>query len=84
MAIRMNPEIFTHYGNRLMTKSKRVYRKSLKAIAVSKRNVISSTNITIHYAKEIRLQAKVFKNNINQINRFDYEKLGSNERNIIR
>lgn len=70
----MNPEIFTHYGSRLRTKSKRVYRKSLKAIAVSKRNVVASSNITIHYAKEIRLQAKNFKNNINQINRFDYEK----------
>lgn len=69
----MNPEIFTHYGNRLKTKSKRVYRRSLKAITVSKRNFISSTNITIHYAKEMRLQAKNFKNNINQINRFDYE-----------
>lgn len=70
----MNPEIFTNYGNRLRTKSKRVYRKSLKAIAVSKRNFITSSNITIHYAKEMRLQAKKFKNNINQINRFDYER----------
>lgn len=53
-----------------------MYRKSLKAIVVSKRNFISSTNITIHYAKEIRLQAKVFKNNIitNQINKYDYER----------
>lgn len=69
----MNPEIFTHYGNRLRTKSKRVYRKSLKAIVKSKFAIIASSNITIHYAKEIRLQAKKFKNNINQINRFDYE-----------
>lgn len=70
----MNPEIFTHYGNRLRTKSKRVYRKSLKAIALSKIAVIDTVQITTHYAREMRLQAKVFKNNINQINRFDYEK----------
>jgi len=69
----MNPEIFTHYGNRLRTKSKRVYRKSLKAIVVSKIAVIDTVQITTRYAKEIRLQAKNFKNNINQINRFDYE-----------
>lgn len=70
----MNPELFTHYGNRLRTKSKRVYRKSLKAIVKSKFAVISTSNITIHYAKEIGIQAKNFKNNINQLNRFDYEK----------
>ena len=69
----MNPEIFAHYGTKIRKKSKRVYRKSLKLVVVSKRNVIESTNITIHYVKEIRLQAKNFKNNINQINRFDYE-----------
>jgi len=69
----MNPELFNHYGTKIRKKSKLVYIKSLKAIAVSKRNVIASTNTTIHYAKEIRLQAKNFKNNINQINRFDYE-----------
>jgi len=69
----MNPEIFTHYGTQIRKKSKRVYRKSLKAIVVSKRGVIQSTNITIHYAKEIRLQAKNFKNNINNLKRFDYE-----------
>jgi len=56
----MNPEIFTHYGTRLRTKSKRVYRKSLKAISVSKIAVIDTVQITTHYAKEIRLQAKVF------------------------
>ena len=69
----MNPEIFTHYGNRLRTRSRNIYRKSLKAIAVSKIAVIDTVQITTHYAKEIRLQAKVFKNNINQLNRFDYE-----------
>jgi formate hydrogenlyase subunit 6/NADH:ubiquinone oxidoreductase subunit I len=70
----MNPEIFIHYGNRLRTRSKKMYRKSLKAIVVSKRNFISSTNITIHYAKEIRLQAKVFRANFKQINKYDYER----------
>lgn len=70
----MNPELFQYYGKQIRKKSNRVYRKSLKAIVVSKRNVIASTNITIHYAKEMRLQAKNFKNNINQINRFDYDK----------
>ncbi len=69
----MNPELFTHCKTQIRKKSKRVYRKSLKAIVISKRGVIASTNTTIHYAKEIRLQAKNFKNNINQLNRFDYE-----------
>lgn len=69
----MNPEIFIHYGKRLRTKSKRVYRKSLKAIVKSKFAFIASSNVTIHYAKEILIQAKNFKNNINQLNRFDYE-----------
>lgn len=64
----MNPEIFTHYGAQIRKKSKRVYRKSLKAIVISKKKVIASTNTTIHYAKEIRLQAKVFR--ISDINRF--------------
>lgn len=67
----MNPEIFTHYGNRLKTRSKRVYRKSLKAIAVSKRTVIETSNTTIHYTKEIGIQAKVFKANFNQLDRFN-------------
>lgn len=76
----MNPEIFIHYGNRLRTKSKRVYRKSLKAIIVSKYATISTIQTTTHYAKEIRLQAKVFKKNIitNQINKYDYEKIRNN------
>lgn len=69
----MSPELFTHYGNQIRKKSKRVYRKSLKAIVKCKFAFISSSKITIHYAKEMRLQAKNFKNNINQLNRFDYE-----------
>ena len=70
----MNPEIFTHYGNRLRTKSKRSKRALLKAIVLSKRNVIEPTTITVHYAKEMAIQAKVFKNNIitNQLNKYDY------------
>jgi len=70
----MNPEIFIHHRNRLKARLKRAYRKSLKAIVKSKLAIIASSNITFHYAKEMRLQAKNFKNNINQINRFDYEK----------
>lgn len=66
----MNPEIFIHYGNRLRTKSKRVYRKSLKAIVVSKIAVIETVQITTHYAKEMRTQAKVFAVNSKDINRF--------------
>jgi len=69
----MNPEIFTHYGNRLRTRYKKMYRNSLKAIAVSKIAVIDTVQITTHYASEIRTQCRVFKNNINQLNRFDYE-----------
>lgn len=71
----MNQELFTHYGNRLRTKSKRSKRALLKAIIKSKFAAISSSNITIHYAKEIHLQAKLFKNNIitNQINKYDYD-----------
>jgi hypothetical protein len=72
----MNPELFNHYGTQIRKKSKRVYRKSLKAIIVSKYATISTIQTTTHYAKEIRLQAKVFKNNIitNQINKYDYER----------
>ena len=64
----MKPEIFTHYGNRLRKRSKKMYRKSLKAIAVSKIAVIDTVQITTHYAKEIRLKAKVFR--ISDVNRF--------------
>lgn len=72
----MKPEIFTHYGTKIRKKSKRVYRKSLKLVIVSKNGAITTIQTTTHYAKEIRLQAKVFKNNIitNQINKYDYEK----------
>lgn len=72
----MNPEIFTHYGTQIRKKSKRVYRKSLKLVIVSKRGAITTIQTTTYYAKEIRLQAKVFKNNIitNQINKYDYER----------
>ena len=76
----MNPELFKHYGNRLRTKSNRSKRALLKAIVKSKFAVIATSNITIHYAKEIKQQAKVFKNNIitNQINKYDYEKIRNN------
>jgi len=72
----MNTEIFTHYGTQIRKKSKRVYRKSLKLVIVSKNGAITTIQTTNHYAKEIRQQAKVFKNNIitNEINKYDYEK----------
>lgn len=67
----MNPEIFTHYGNRLRTKSKRSKRALLKAIVKSKLNIIESANTTIHYTKEIKQQARVFRANFNRINKYD-------------
>lgn len=72
----MNPEIFTHCKTQIRKKSKRVYRKSLKLVIVSKNGAITTMQTTTHYAKEIKQQAKVFKNNIitNQINKYDYEK----------
>ena len=73
----MNPKIFTHYGTQIRKKSKRVYRKSLRLVIVSKNGAITTIQTTTHYAKEIKQQAKVFKNNIitNQINKYDYEKI---------
>jgi len=72
----MNPEIFKHYGTQIRKKSKRSKRALLKAIIVSKNGAITTIQTTTHYAKEIKQQAKVFKNNIitNQINKYDYEK----------
>lgn len=76
----MNPELFTHYGTQIRKKSKRVYRKSLKLVIVSKNTASVTIQTTTHYAKEIKQQAKVFKNNIitNQINKYDYEKIRNN------
>ena len=72
----MNPEIFKRYGTQIRKKSKRSKRALLKAIIVSKKGAITTIQTTTHYAKEIKQQAKVFKNNIitNQINKYDYEK----------
>jgi len=70
----MNPELFTHYGTQILKKSKRVYRKSLRIIATSKRNTIVTIQTTTHYAKEIKQQAKVFRANFNQLNKYDYER----------
>ena len=72
----MNPELITHCKMQILKKSKRVYRKSLKLVVVSKNGAITTIQTTTHYAKEIKQQAKVFKNNIitNQINKYDYEK----------
>ena len=73
----MNHELITHCKTQIRKKSKRVYRKSLRIMVVSKNGAITTIQTTTHYAKEIRQQAKVFKNNIitNQINKYDYEKI---------
>jgi len=72
----MNPELINHCKTQIRKNSKRVYRKSLKLVVVSKNGAITTIQITTHYAKEIKQQAKVFKNNIitNQINKYDYER----------
>jgi len=72
----MNPELFKHYGTQIRKKSKLVCRKSLRIMVVSKNGAITTIQTTTHYAKEIKQQAKVFKNNIitNQINKYDYER----------
>ncbi len=69
----MNPELFTHYGTQIRKKSKRVYRKSLKFVVVSKKGATVAIQTTTHYAKEIKQQVKVFRANFNQINKYDYE-----------
>lgn len=67
----MNPELFTHYGTQIRKKSKRVYRKSLKLVIVSKNGAITTIQTTTRYAKEIRQQVKVFRSNFNQINKYE-------------
>lgn len=69
----MNPELFTHYGTQIRNKSKRVYRKSLKLVIVYKNGITTTISTTTYYAKEIKQQAKVFRANFNQINKYDYE-----------
>ena len=67
----MKPDIFIDYGIRIKKRSKKVYRKSLKAIVKSKLNFISSANTTIHYCNEIAIQTKTFRRNLKgDINRF--------------
>lgn len=68
----MNPELFNHCKTQIRKKSKRVYRKSLKLVIVSKNGAITTIQTTTHYAKEIKQQAKVFRANFNQINKYDY------------
>jgi len=41
---------------------------------VSKNGAITTIQTTAHYVKEIKQQAKVFRANFNQINKYDYEK----------
>lgn len=63
----MKSEIFIDYGFRLKRKSKRMY---LKSIVKAKRNLIYCAQKTNHYCSEINFQAKVFKHNLKDINRF--------------
>lgn len=72
----MNKETLTYCKNRLRTKSKRSKLALLKAIVKSKLKIIESANTTIHYTKEIKQQARVFRANFNQdFNRFNKEEL---------
>lgn len=66
----MKSEIFIDCGSRLKKKSNRIYRKSLQSITKAKNNLIECIITTNHYCSEISIQAKVFKNNLNHINRF--------------
>lgn len=66
----MKSEIFIDCGSRLKKKRNLIYRKSLQSIAKAKNNLIGCVIITNHYCSEIYIQAKVFKNNVNDINRF--------------
>lgn len=66
----MNPEIFIHYGNRLRTRVKIAYKKSKIFLIQTKMYIISSIEIAYFYMQEFRVQAKVFKNNRKDINRF--------------
>jgi len=67
----MNPELITHCKTQIRKKSKRVYRKSLRLVIVSKKGAITTIQTTTHYAKEIKQQAKVFRANFNQINKYE-------------
>lgn len=66
----MKSEIFIDCGFRLKKKSNRIYRKLLQSISKAKNNLIGCIITTNHYCSEISIQAKVFKNNIKDINRF--------------
>lgn len=67
----MNPEIFTHYRTQIRKKSKRSKRALLKAIVHTKKHVKSYIEVTMFYHSEIKQQAKVFRANFNQINKYE-------------
>lgn len=69
----MNPEIFTHYGNRLRNRVKIAIEKTKILLNITKNHTIISFETSYFYAKEIKQQAKVFRANFNQINKYDYE-----------
>lgn len=70
----MKPDIFIDYGSRIKKRSKKMYRKSLKAIVKSKLNFISSANTTIFYVKEIGIQTKTFTRNFNQLDKYENDR----------
>lgn len=76
----MNPETLTYIKNRLKTRVKITSKRIQKTLNQTKKHTISSFETSYFYAKEIKQQAKVFKNNIitNQINKYDYEKIRNN------
>lgn len=62
----MNPELFKHCKTQIRKKSKQSKRALLKVIVHTKKHVKSYIEVTMFYHSEIKQQAKVFKNNINQ------------------
>jgi phage/plasmid primase-like uncharacterized protein len=71
----MNPKLLIHIKNRLRTRVKIASKIIQKTLNQTKKHTISSLETSYFYAKEIKQQAKVFKNNIitNQINKYDYD-----------
>lgn len=66
----MNPEIFIHYGKRLRARVKIAYKKANIFLIQTKMHIIRSIETVYFYHSEIRIQAKNFKNNRKDINRF--------------
>lgn len=67
----MNQETLTYCKNRLRTRVKIARSRIQKTLNVTKNHTISSIETSYFYAKEIKQQAKVFRANFNQINKYD-------------